>query len=161
MQHKVSIHMWVTQLSHWINSNQMMFPLLYINAHPLRKPTLHRLVQDTVIPAAAEPLWETLESWNSKWVSFPSFFVFLLTLPSYGCPIGQTSLFETIMFSTALISKSQVEPRPAEGRLDSLSHSSLTHKQLVTHAAILFFCFTCQTILSSSKQYTCKVTCSN
>lgn len=75
---------------------------------------------------------------NSKQVPFSSrkyihFIVFLLTLPS----VFYRSE-ETVQFSTALISKSQVETYPAEGLLDSLSHSSLTHKQLVTHAAIFF-----------------------
>lgn len=78
---------------------------------------------------------------------FPLVF-FYLRFPL--CLIGQRSRFETVQFSTALISKSQVETWPAEGLLDSLSHSSLTHKQLVTYSA--FFFFTCQTLLSLSAQ---------
>lgn len=54
------------------------------------------------------------------------------------------------VLSAALISKSQVETCPAEVLLDSLSHSSLTHKQLVTHAA---FFPTCQTLFFLPMQF--------
>lgn len=77
-----------------------------------------------------------LEFQNSKLVPFPPrkylhCFSTYLSL----CRVSQKSLFETICVSTALISKSQVETSPAEWLLDSLSHSSLTHKQLVTLSA--------------------------
>lgn len=99
---------------------------------------------DDLIPAAPELLRETWESWNSR---IPNCFPFLpgnistsvfFYLPFPLCLRGQKSLFESIQFSAALISKSQVETFPAEGLLASLSHSSLTHKQLVTRAAIFF-----------------------
>lgn len=53
---------------------------------------------------------------------------------------GQRS-FGSGPFSPALISKSQVESCPAMELLASLSHSSLTLKQLVTRTARILFCF--------------------
>lgn len=53
---------------------------------------------------------------------------------------GQRS-FGSGPLSPALISKSQVESCPAMELLASLSHSSLTRKQLMTRAARILFCF--------------------
>lgn len=115
--------------------------LLKTDAHPLRKLTLHHPVpsrqSDSCRSEAAERRLGNLEFQNSTLVSiFPgnisTSLFFDLSFPP--CLIGQRS-FRNSLFSAALISKSQVETCPAEGLLDSLSHSSLTHKQLVTHAA--------------------------
>lgn len=68
---------------------------------------------------------------------FTSLFLYLRFPPFH---TGQRS-YGSGPLSPALISKSQVESCPAMELLASLSHSSLTRKQLMTRAARILFCF--------------------
>lgn len=116
-----------------------MFSLFCIDAHPLRKPTLHHPVNSRQSGSCS--CWKSGNPGISEFqiVSYAFQEISPVNLlPHSFYALKGRSLFETVRFSTAQISESQVETCPAEGPLDSLSHSSLTHKQLVTHAARFF-----------------------
>lgn len=80
---------------------------------------------------------EPWESQNSR----PAPIFYRFSTYSLLCALQVRGLWWRSELGAALISKSQVETCPVELLLDSLSHSSLTHKQLVIHAAHFFFFF--------------------